>query len=671
MPQTYQVPAVFKAIDRMTKPIQKMATSVKGFGNKINNTMARANRAFRSMTPRIGGLTSQLLALGGVAGALQIAQKFIGITKEVNNTRIAVSRLTGAMGPELDKQTAKALGLAKTFDQDVNEVIESTNALAKGMGISFDEASQVISKGMVAGANQTGELLEITKEYPALMKQAGLSADAFVGIVNQGVKQGIFSDKSVDAIKEADIRLREMTPATQSALDAIGISSKGLMKALEDGSMSTFDAMQLVSAKLDKLPDNSAKVGTAIADIFGGPGEDAGLAYLRMLKDIDQKTGNLTDGLTEQQKGQMELLNANTALQESYTGLFKDSNGELIRLKASVIQFIATTLKQWTPRILEIVKSTRKWITENQGLIRTGAKVVGVLFAIFSAARIFLKVAGFIKTVISVAKKFAFVIKLIRGVATAARVLMTVLAANPIGLIITGVIALILGIREMVRNWDTWGEKVSFLLGPLGMIVGIVKNLIDRWGEVRAAFESEGLWGAIKKIGQIIWESIIGRIRKMREMLIASWEFVKGGFTSVWDKFGGKIKWVGAQILKFLFMPIRGTLILLSKLPIVGDKIKGGLKEFDRLTGITALEGGDNKSPGQKIGEFIANREFRDKEGNVINPANLSREEIKQRIEEYKRGELTVTVKDPGNKAEVGGNTNGVADVNVEQTGGF
>ena len=37
---------------------------------------------------------------------------------------------------------------------------------------------------------------------------------------------------------------------------------------------------------MNELPESSAAVGTAIADIFGGPGEDAGLKYIRTLKDI-------------------------------------------------------------------------------------------------------------------------------------------------------------------------------------------------------------------------------------------------------------------------------------------------------------------------------------------------------------------------------------------------
>ena len=71
--------------------------------------------------------------------------------------------------------------------------------------------------------------------------------------------------------------MREMTTATAAALDGIGISSVQVQKDLQSGAKTTFEVVQDVSARLSELPDSSAKVGAAIADIFGGPGEDAGL----------------------------------------------------------------------------------------------------------------------------------------------------------------------------------------------------------------------------------------------------------------------------------------------------------------------------------------------------------------------------------------------------------
>ena len=158
--------------------------------------------------------------------------------------------------------------VADSFGADFRETLIATNALSKQFGISANEALQLVKYGFLSGADANGEFLDTLKEYPAYFKEAGISADQFVAIVAQTNKMGIFSDKGVDAIKEANLRLREMTTATAAALDGIGISSEQVQKDLQTGTKTTFDVIQDVSAKLAELPDNAATVGAAIADIF-------------------------------------------------------------------------------------------------------------------------------------------------------------------------------------------------------------------------------------------------------------------------------------------------------------------------------------------------------------------------------------------------------------------
>lgn len=167
----------------------------------------------------------------------------------------------------------------------------ATNALSKQFGISANEALQLVKDGFLSGADANGEFLDTLKEYPAYFKEAGISADQFVAIVAQTNKMGIFSDKGVDAIKEANLRLREMTTATAAALDGIGISSEQVQKDLQTGTKTTFDVIQDVSAKLAELPDNAATVGAAIADIFGGPGGGRRIAVFAHVERYFNKHG--------------------------------------------------------------------------------------------------------------------------------------------------------------------------------------------------------------------------------------------------------------------------------------------------------------------------------------------------------------------------------------------
>lgn len=252
----------------------------------------------------VGAITD---TLGKVSTSLsQVSAKMNGLQQSSN----AVTLLTDKTGDEMLRFRNSVQAVADYFGMDFNEVMQSANAMSKGFGVSIDEALSLIRDGLVSGANANGEFLDTIKEYPRYFKEAGLSAEDFVAISTNAAKQGVFSDKGVDVIKEGNLRIREMTKATADALNGIGISADGVQKALQDGSMTTFEVMQQVAAKLKELPASSSQVGTAIADIFGGPGEDAGLEYIKTLDDVKLSMDDVkaaTNGIAEQQERQIKM----------------------------------------------------------------------------------------------------------------------------------------------------------------------------------------------------------------------------------------------------------------------------------------------------------------------------------------------------------------------------
>ena len=272
----------------------------------------------------------------------------------VEATRLT-QQFTGKSGDDLKAFRNEVQAVADSFNADFQETLIATNALSKQFGISANEALQLVKDGFLAGGDANGEFLDTLKEYPAYFKEAGISADQFVAIVTQTNKMGIFSDKGIDAIKEANLRLREMTTATAAALDGIGISSEQVQKDLQTGTKTTFDVIQDVSAKLAELPDNAATVGAAIADIFGGPGEDAGLQYLRMLKDISTnmdevkgKAGVLAQLQEEQLQSQIELQNA-------LSGLFDATGGNFETLTTQAKVFVNQGLTAIIKGVIDVV----------------------------------------------------------------------------------------------------------------------------------------------------------------------------------------------------------------------------------------------------------------------------------------------------------------------------
>lgn len=295
------------------------------------------------------------LAIAGIAAAGAAFKWWYDYNAGLVEATRLTQQFTGKSGDDLKAFRNEVQAVADSFGADFRETLIATNALSQQFGISANEALQLVKDGFLSGADANGEFLDTLKEYPAYFKEAGISADQFVAIVAQTNKMGIFSNKGVDAIKEANLRLREMTTATAAALDGIGISSEQVQKDLQTGTKTTFDVIQDVSAKLAELPDNAATVGAAIADIFGGPGEDAGLQYLRTLKDISTnmdevkgKAGVLAQLQEEQLQSQIELQNA-------LSGLFDATGGNFETLTTKAKVFVNQGLTAIIKGVIDVI----------------------------------------------------------------------------------------------------------------------------------------------------------------------------------------------------------------------------------------------------------------------------------------------------------------------------
>lgn len=343
------------------------------------------------------------LAIAGIAAAGAAFKWWYDYNAGLVEATRLTEQFTGKSGDDLKAFRNEVQAVADSFNADFRETLIATNALSKQFGISANEALQLVKDGFLAGGDANGEFLDTLKEYPAYFKEAGISADQFVAIVTQTNKMGIFSDKGVDAIKEANLRLREMTTATAAALDGIGISSEQVQKDLQTGTKTTFDVIQDVSAKLAELPDNAATVGAAIADIFGDPGDDAGLQYLRTLKDISTNMDEVKGKAGVLAQLQEEQLQSQIELQSALSGLFDATGGNFETLTTQAKVFVNQGLTAIIKGVIDVVNHLIELYNESV-LIR----------AIWNGI-----VAGFKTTFDTLGNLFGFFIDIVKATGTA------------------------------------------------------------------------------------------------------------------------------------------------------------------------------------------------------------------------------------------------------------
>lgn len=309
----------------------KIKTSAQAFGKTLLSLLK--NPAF--------------LAISGIAAAGSAFKFWYDYNKGLIEATRLTKQFTDLSGEELVYYRSEVQAVSDTFNKDFVEVLRGANALQKQFGITSQEALELVKEGFANGADVNEQFLKNIKEYSTFFKEAGLSAEEFIAINVQTEKQGIFSDKGIDAIKEANIRLREMTTATSTALEGIGISSKRVQEELQNGSKTTFDIMQEVSAKLNELPDSASTVGAALADIFGDPGEDAGLAYIRTLSQIDTDLDTISGKTGEVAELNRMLVDSQTNLNTQVALLFEAGSGFdrfITKIKSGWNNFLADFL---------------------------------------------------------------------------------------------------------------------------------------------------------------------------------------------------------------------------------------------------------------------------------------------------------------------------------------
>lgn len=397
------------------------------------------------------------LAMAGVAGAGMAFKWWYDYNKGIEEATRKTMQFTGLFGDEMKSVRNQALAISETFDVDFGETLQSANVMSKQFGISVSESLKLLQDGFVAGANASDEFLENVKEYPTYLKEAGLNAEQFVAISTNATKQGIFSDKGLDTIKEGNLRLREMTTATAAALDGIGISSEKVQKELQNGSKTTFDIMQEVGNKLKEYPASSAKVGKAIADIFGGPGEDAGLKYIETLGDIEMNMDKVKEQSSDVAKAQEKQVEANKRLKDTASALFDVTGGGFEMMKAQAATFVSNHLTKLLRAIINLYNQSVAF----RGLIQ----LIGFAF----------KSVGQVALV-----AFNIIIDAIKLVARPARGLLQMFEgffSFDVKKMRDGFNSVFSGLGNTVK--EAWGDLKKFGSGMADAIVGGMKNTFN------------------------------------------------------------------------------------------------------------------------------------------------------------------------------------------------
>ncbi|MCD8519017.1 MAG: phage tail tape measure protein [Flavobacterium sp.] len=295
----------------------------------VSGDLQGAKEGISSLTSGMGGLVKSSLAfiatpfgaaLVGGAAFIAGAKALFDFNSKLNEMNTEL-RALGVNASEISKVRDEISATAETFDKDFKEIAEKANSLSKTYGISMSEANQIIAEGLASGGAQNAEFLDSLGEYDEFFAKAGFSAKEFADVINTGYDLGIYQDKLPDALKEADLSLKENTKSTRDALvNAFGASfSDDILNKVKTGELTTKQALEAIAQKAQESNLSQQQYAQLTADVFKGAGEDAGGAQ-KIFEALGQSAKRELDATA---KASLQLVDANERLNKAQAELFE------------------------------------------------------------------------------------------------------------------------------------------------------------------------------------------------------------------------------------------------------------------------------------------------------------------------------------------------------------
>lgn len=217
-----QINEITNELNAAEQGIQKYYRNVGNYQNAIIGAMGANNKYIQSMmliasssqgaTGAFGAITTSIkafgnalwglmsnpvfLAIAGIAGTGMAFKWFYDYNVEVEKATRLTREFTGVTGSELTHLRAEIQATASTFGKDYKEVLEGVDLLMSHFGLTSSEAIKTLNDGFVIGADINGNYLQLLKQYAPVFKDAGVSAQQLVALIQQ-TRSGIFSQQGL------------------------------------------------------------------------------------------------------------------------------------------------------------------------------------------------------------------------------------------------------------------------------------------------------------------------------------------------------------------------------------------------------------------------------------------------------------------------------------------
>ena len=469
---------VEKLGSKMTDAGKKMTvgvtTPIVGIGAAGVKAAMELDEGYDTIIAKTGATGDTLQGLNDVAdrvfGSMPVEMQDVGTAVGEINTRF------GSTGDELEGLTKKFLQFAEINGTDVNNSIRLVSRAMGDAGIPTEQTGELLDKLTIAGQASGVEIEKLTEnlaKYGAPMRALGLTTDESIAIFAGWEKAGVNTEIAFSGMKKAiGTWGKEGKNATEEF--------KKTLKAIES-------APDIATATSMAIEVFGQKAGPDLADaIKGGRFE-----YQDFLQLIQDSTGIVSQTFEEQQDPWDQWKTTVNELKLAGAEL----GGVLIETLAPILQEVAGKVKEFSEWFRSLDENQQRTIVTIGLLIAAIGPLLVVFGSVFGGIS---KTIGGSKSLIGlIVKGGPKVIDVFKLVGSGAKGLWAILAANPIGAVIT-VIGILISAFVAAYNKCEW-----FRNG----VDKIFKEVVEFFKDVGKKFKETGedivdfFKGLGKKIG--------------------------------------------------------------------------------------------------------------------------------------------------------------------------
>lgn len=437
------------------------------------------------------GLTKDEAGKAGQAAAAVYGDNWGGSIDEVNDAIKSVAQnisdVRSTSTADLSAMSERALALSQAFGTDVAESTRAVGSLLKnGLAKDSAEAFDIITAGMQMGTDKAGDLLDTFTEYSPQFAKLGITGTQALGILQDGLKGGARdTDVIADSFKEFGIRAIDGSKTTADGFKLLGLNAKDAAAEIGKGGEAANGMTQEVLARLDAIKDPVKQNAAGVA-LFGTTWEDTVRQILPAIKDMGDAS-DITLGSSDQLMKTLGTSGKATVdgyvrSVQTWVASMEGGSGPISTLTAGVAEFGG-----------QGVGMVSSLVGIGAGLSQMNIGAVGARAA---------QLAGSAAT----------------GVATAAQWLWNAaLSANPIGLVVLAIAALVAGLVWFFTQTTLGREIFSAAMNGITTAFGWV------WDKAQALF------GWVKSNWPLLLAIITGPIGLAVLAISKHWDTITGG----------------------------------------------------------------------------------------------------------------------------------------------